>query len=93
MTRLCDLGPMPFPPSWWGGPPDHPGDQYDPSDRYDLDREWEVPAHDYTGELPPIPGTTDLHPIACACRPCTADREALAWTNDCDDDGAPWWAL
>lgn len=49
----------------------------DPSDRYDLDREWEIRPYDYTATLPPLAGTVTQHPVSCPCQICRADVEAL----------------
>lgn len=39
MTKFSDIGPMHFPPSWYGGPPDPPED-------WDNERETMLISHD-----------------------------------------------
>lgn len=56
----------------------------DPSDRYDLDREWEIaPTPDALPSLAEtMPDATDIHPSDCPCQPCAADREYADWIDE-----------
>ena len=71
--------------------------EIDPSDRFDMDRHtfFEVPNTDWTQDVPPIAGTTDVHPARCSCLPCQAEAEFEAfeaqWSED--EDGSHAFAL
>lgn len=61
--------------------------EIDPSDRWDLDRERPCANTDWTLDLPPIEGTSDLHPMDCRCLRCEAEAEAAAWIGcECEID-------
>lgn len=56
---------------------------YDPSDRFDLDREWEVTpsADSYVPLAARYPDTCDVHPMDCRCLPCQAQAEYEDWVG------------
>lgn len=62
----------------------------DPSDRWDLDREREVPNTDYTADIPPVPGTTDVHPADCRCLTCQAWNEYHDYMEDVCECELDW---
>lgn len=54
---------------------------YDPLDFVNPPDELECPNYDWTTDVPPLPGTSDMHPMDCPCIPCRDREERWYWSG------------